>query len=205
MPADHESLPADAALKSCPFCHRDPAENLVLHEGDDFFVMADFAPQAAAHLLIIPRQHLSCYAVMAPSMDEEFSALKRRFGEFVLEAYGELTYWENGVFGQSVPHAHQHVMSVSFDTSLYADEGVAFETPADLRALYNAAPRHYFTVEHAGVSRYLPPDLEIHRRLLRYGRETMGGLRLLTPAQRREAAEPYLETLLARWQRYASA
>jgi hypothetical protein len=138
-------------------------------------------------------------------MDEVFSALMRRFGEFVLEAYGELTYWENGVFGQSVPHAHQHVMSVSFDTSLYADEGVAFETPADLRALYNAAPRHYFTVEHAGVSRYLPPDLEIHRRLLRYGRETMGGLRLLTPAQRREAAEPYLETLLARWQRYASA
>jgi histidine triad (HIT) family protein len=189
--------------KLCPFCNIDPEANVILHDGDDFFAMADFAPQAAAHILIIPRRHLSCFAVMPASMDTEFSALKQRFGEFVLEAYGELTYWENGVFGQSVPHAHLHVMSVSFDTSLYADEGPAFETPADLRALYDAAPGHYFTVEHAGVSRFLPPDLEIHRRLLRYGRETMGGLRLMTPQQRRDAAQPYLDTLMQRWQQYA--
>lgn len=204
MPADHETLTYDAPSKPCPFCSLDPAANLMLHEGTDFFAMADFAPQAAAHVLIIPRRHLACLAVMPASMDEEFSELKRRFGDFVLGAYGELTYWENGVFGQSVPHAHQHVMSVSFDTALYADEGPAFETPADLRALYDAAPGHYFTVEHAGVSRYLPPDLEIHRSLLRYGRETMGGLRLLTPQQRREAAKPYLETLLERWERYSA-
>jgi len=202
MPADHETFTPDS--KPCPFCNLNPDENLILHEGADFFAMADFAPQAAAHVLIIPRQHLSCLAVMPESMDEEFSALKRRFGEFVLEAYSELTYWENGVFGQSVPHAHQHVMSVSFDTALYAGEGSAFETPADLRALYSAAPGHYFTVEHAGVSRYLPPDLEIHRRLLRYGRERMGGLRLMTPQQRRAAAQPYLDTLIERWQEYAA-
>jgi histidine triad (HIT) family protein len=204
MPADPEPLPGTAAAKPCPFCNLDAAANLILHEGDDFFVMADFAPQAEAHILIIPRPHLSCFAVMPASMDQEFSSLKQRFGDFVLKTYGELTYWENGVFGQSVPHAHQHVMSVSFDTALYEDDGVPFETPAGLRALYNAEPGHYFTVEHAGVSRYLPPDVEIHRRLLRYGRETMGRLRLLTPQQRREAAQPYLETLLARWQEYAS-
>jgi diadenosine tetraphosphate (Ap4A) HIT family hydrolase len=204
MPADHETLTPNRPSKPCPFCHLNPDENLILHDGIDFFAMADFAPQAAAHVLIIPRQHLACLAVMPASMDEEFGALKQRFGDFVLEAYGELTYWENGVFGQSVPHAHQHVMSVSFDTTLYADAGPAFETPADLRALYDASPGHYFTVEHAGVSRYLPPDLEIHRSLLRYGRETMGGLRLLTPQQRREAAQPYLDTLLKRWQRYSA-
>jgi histidine triad (HIT) family protein len=204
MGADHEPSTDTAAARPCPFCNLDPAANLILHEGDDLFVMADFAPQAEAHILIIPRRHLSCFAVMPASMDAEFSTLKQRFGDFVLESYGELTYWENGVFGQSVPHAHQHVMSVSFDTALYEDDGAPFETPADLRALYDAAPGNYFTVEHAGVSRYLPPDIEIHRRLLRYGRETMGGLRLLTPQQRREVAKPYLDTLLVRWRQYAS-
>lgn len=204
MPADHQTLTHNPLSKPCAFCSLDPAANLILHEGSDFFAMADFAPQAAAHVLIIPRRHFACLAVMPASMDAEFSELKRRFGDFVLDVYGELTYWENGIFGQSVPHAHQHVMSVSFDTALYADAGPAFGTPAELRALYDAAPRHYFTVEHAGVSRYLPPDLEIHRSLLRYGRETMGGLRLLTPEQRREAAQPYLETLLERWQQYSA-
>jgi diadenosine tetraphosphate (Ap4A) HIT family hydrolase len=200
MPADPESSPA----KPCPFCNLDLSQNLILEDGNNFIAMADFAPQAEAHILIIPKQHLPHLAAMSPEMDAEFSAMKRRFGEFVLDTYGELTYWENGVFGQSVPHAHQHVMSVSFDTDLYADEGAPFETPADLRALYEAAPRHYFTVEHNGVSRYLPPDLDIHRRLLRYGRETMGGLRLLTPAERREVAGPYLEKLKELWEAYSA-
>ena len=200
MPDVNEATTAEP----CPFCTIDPDINLILHQGHEFLAMADYAPQAEAHVLIIPRRHLPHLAAMSPKLDEEFASLKERFGAFVLECYGELTYWENGVFGQSVPHAHQHVMSISFDTNLYADEGLPFATPADLRALYESEPRHYFTVEHAGVSRYLPPDIEIHRRLLKYGRETMGGLRLLTREQRKEAAAPYLETLAARWQAYTA-
>ena len=198
MPADPDAVTSDA----CPFCRVEPSTNVVLHEGDAFYAMADYAPQAEAHVLIIPRRHYPHLAAMPQELDEEFLNLKKRFGDFVLREYGELTYWENGVFGQSVPHAHQHVMSISFDTSLFADDGPAFQTPAELRGLYESDPRHYFTVEHAGVSRYLPPDVEIQRRLLRYGRETMGGLRLLNSSQRREAAAPYLQTLVERWEAY---
>lgn len=185
---------------SCPFCTLDPAANLVLHRGRDFYALADFAPQADAHVLIIPKQHYPHLAAIPAALDEEFLALKERIGRFVLEQYGELTYWENGVFGQSVPHAHLHVMSIGFDPALYEGEGLPFETLADLRGFQVQEPRHYFTVEHAGINRYLPPSVELHRRLLRYGRETMGGLRLLTAEQRRTQAAPYLEMLARRWE-----
>ena len=40
---------------ACPFCNRDLIHNTFLHEGRDFFIIADYAPLAEAHLLLIPR------------------------------------------------------------------------------------------------------------------------------------------------------
>jgi diadenosine tetraphosphate (Ap4A) HIT family hydrolase len=92
----------------CPFCRLESLET-VLYECTDFVVIADFAPVADAHILLIPRGHYPHLAALPNALYAEFESLKARLGDFVRSQYGALTFWENGVFGQSVPHGQQRL------------------------------------------------------------------------------------------------
>lgn len=194
---DQNTPEPDAA---CPFCNRDLIQNTFLYDGRDFFVIADHAPLAEAHLLLIPRLHYSHLAALPPALDQEFEALKARLGDFVLAHYGALTFWENGVFGQSVPHAHLHVLSLSLDLPLLAGEGPEFNGIADLRERQAGSAGPYFTIEHGGEARFLPPDRDLYRRIIQYARQTHGGQWLLSRDERRIHGAALVETLKARWQ-----
>jgi len=193
---DQNTPEPDAA---CPFCNRNLIQDTFLHEGSDFFIIADHAPLAEAHLLLIPRLHYPHLAALPPALDEEFEALKARLGDFVHGHYGALTFWENGVFGQSVPHAHLHALSLSLDPALFADQGPAYNGMADLRARQAANAGPYFTIEHGGEARFLPPDRDLYRRIIMYARQTHGGQWLLSRDDRRTQGAPLIEALKARW------
>ena len=182
----------------CPFCRIDSLDT-VLYEGDGFYVIADFAPVADAHVLLIPRGHYPHIAALPEALHAEFEALKARLGDFVRSQYGALTFWENGVFGQSVPHAHQHVVSMSLDDALYRGHGPVFEGIAGLRERYQAAPTPYFTVEQGGDARFLPPDWDLYLRVIQYARSTHGGQWLLSRDERRVHGLPIIEALRQRW------
>jgi len=160
----------DPESGACAFCDRERTRDTLLFEGRDFYVIADHAPIAEAHLLLIPREHIPHLAALPPHLHDEFESLKALLGDFVASHYGALTYWENGIFGQSVPHAHLHAISVSFDPYLYIDRGRAFNGIAGLQAAYDGG--HYFVIEQQGEARLLPPDWELYLSIVRYARHS---------------------------------
>jgi histidine triad (HIT) family protein len=183
----------------CPFCNRDQTSDYLLHEGRDFYVVADYAPVADAHLLLIPRDHYPHLAALPPALEDEFHALKAHIGDFIREHYGRLTYWENGIFGQSVPHAHLHSLSVEMDTDLISQHGAPVESLSDLRAHYTENDGHYFLVEHAGVGRVMPPDAQLYWSIISDAKVRNGGTWQYTAAERRIHGRAQVEALMQRW------
>jgi diadenosine tetraphosphate (Ap4A) HIT family hydrolase len=192
-------------LGDCTFCDRDATRETLLYEGRDLYVIADFAPVAAAHLLLIPKQHYPHLASLPPEMDAEFHELKASLGDFVRDNYGRLTYWENGVFGQSVPHAHLHSISLELDTTLFDQHGVACDRLQSLRSHVDATNDHYFMIEHAGVARVMPPDPELYGRIIRHAKERNGGIWRYSPPERRMHGKPIVQALIQRWREHLHA
>jgi diadenosine tetraphosphate (Ap4A) HIT family hydrolase len=197
MPDQNAPEPDNA----CPFCNRPLTQNTFLHEGRDFFIIADHAPLAEAHLLLIPRHHFPHLAALPPDLDAEFEELKAMVGDFVKRNYGSLTYWENGVFGQSVPHAHLHALSLSLDPALYVDEGPSFDALTGLRERFAENPSPYFVIEHDREARLLPPDRDLYRRIIQYASQNHGGQWLLTRDDRRTQGQVLVQALKTKWER----
>ena len=99
----------------------------MLFETRSLYVMPDKFPVRPGHVLIIAKQHLTCYAA-APDVLAELEEAKARVERFLREVYpveretgsatgggdtalGEPAIYamEHGVYGQTVFHAHLHV------------------------------------------------------------------------------------------------
>src|SRR4051794_21679646 len=128
-----ESLPEPPG--PCPFCNL-PPENFLLQETPSFYVIADHAPITPGHVLLIPRLHVPCLAELPESYDTEFATLKAQMGRFVADTYGAVTFWENGRFGQSVPHAHLHAFAWAPDPARLANAGSPVDGLPSLRKRY---------------------------------------------------------------------
>jgi diadenosine tetraphosphate (Ap4A) HIT family hydrolase len=183
----------------CPFCNRALVQNTHLHEGRDFYVIADHAPIAEAHLLLIPRVHLPYLASLPSALDEEFESLKAMLGSFVEKNYGAVSFWENGGFGQTVPHAHLHAFSVPVDPAIYRAEGAWFTGIAGLRERHLERPGQYFMVEHAQEAQILPPDWDVYMRIVDHARANSAGHFLRSREERRARGVPLIEVLKRRW------
>jgi diadenosine tetraphosphate (Ap4A) HIT family hydrolase len=187
----------------CAFCDPEATRAYRLHEGRDFYVIADHAPVAEAHLLLIPRQHYPHLAALPPELDAEFHALKSHLGDYVRSHYGRLTYWENGVFGQSVPHAHLHTIAIEMDTTLFEHQGEAIGDLPSMRSQWRQRGGHYFMVEHEGIGRLMPPDPDLYVRIIRHARERNGGMWRYAAPERKLHAQPVVEAMIARWRKSA--
>lgn len=185
---------------ACAFCNREATRDTLLYEGRDFYVIADHAPIAEAHLLLIPRDHYPHLAALPSHLHDEFEALKALLGDFVLRGYGSLTYWENGVFGQSVPHAHLHAISVNFDPQVYSAHGHAFSGLAGLQERHAATDGgHYFFIEQGGQAHFLPPDWELYLSIVRFARNSRPINWRFDRDERRLRGGPIVEAMKQRW------
>jgi 8-oxo-dGTP diphosphatase len=136
------ALPQSQVPEGCPFCRESALAPGVLFETAQFVVVCDRAPLAPGHLLIIPRLHLACYGALPRALDAEFDALKVRLAGFLGEAYGEPLFFEHGLVGQTVPHAHLHaVPGVAADAFLdrlrNGSSAGTPKSPASLRRWYD--------------------------------------------------------------------
>jgi diadenosine tetraphosphate (Ap4A) HIT family hydrolase len=185
---------------ACPFCNREVTRNVLLYEGRDFYIIADYAPIAEAHLLLIPRGHFPHLAALPPALHEEFESLKAWLGGFVRESYGSLTFWENGVFGQSVPHAHLHAISVNFDSQVYAPHGHGFSGIGGLQERHSVSGgSHYFTIEQRGQAHFLPPDWDLYLSIVRFARNSRPINWRFDREERRLRGRPIIDALMERW------
>lgn len=152
--------PGRRRLNDCVFCSR-AAQPAPLFEIGSVYAVPDKFPLTPGHTLVIAREHLACFGAGTEEVWrdlEESAAIARRF---LSETYGRpLFVWENGVSGQSVFHAHLHLIP------LPAAMGMRFSLPNDpalvpvsswetVRSQY-LRDSHYRYLELAGQRYVLP-------------------------------------------------
>ncbi|GCE24673.1 hypothetical protein KDA_01570 [Dictyobacter alpinus] len=96
----------------CPFCQVNAIAQLVMKQTPNFRLVADHAPLIEGHLLIIPKQHYTCYGDVPAALDDELFEIKQEVERFFKLTYVNPVYWEHGIFHQTVFHAHLHCFPI---------------------------------------------------------------------------------------------
>jgi len=96
----------------CPHC--DPASSFalskVLEETKNFYIVCDVHPLIEGHILIIPKKHISCIGEFPEKLFQQFVRLSDKVTKFLLDNYGQVSSFEHGKIGQTVFHAHMHLL-----------------------------------------------------------------------------------------------
>ncbi|KAJ2778249.1 hypothetical protein GGI15_004235 [Coemansia interrupta] len=124
--------------KYCVFCH--PLElDRIVYQDPDLLVFHDIKPDAALHLLVIPREHLGTIKELSP--DDHLPLIRR------MHALGQRLMEENGFAGDnarfgfhrppfnSVHHLHMHCLGLPFKPKraerMFPKDGSAWFMPAE--------------------------------------------------------------------------
>lgn len=99
----------------CVFCHR-RGQPEILFASERLYAVPDKFPLLPGHVLVITRRHARCLAELDPEGEQELEDAARRVRAFLEHAYeAPVLSWENGVAGQTVFHAHLHLIPVAAD------------------------------------------------------------------------------------------
>ena len=130
--------------EDCDFCHPDQGtfKDSILGETENFLIAADAHPLTEGHILIVPKEHLPCVGTFSEELVDEFSEVLETVSGFMTRAYGKFAWFEHGVLGQTVFHAHVHVLPFEGGIKEIVPEGddmISFlEDAAELSWLYEA-------------------------------------------------------------------
>lgn len=110
-----------------PNCsHCNPASQALSHPlliTDNFYVACDVHPLTEGHILIIPKDHISCVGAFSKELFNEFSELYIKFSDFVKNTYGSVSSFEHGITGQTVFHSHIHLLPYAGSPESIIPEG----------------------------------------------------------------------------------
>jgi diadenosine tetraphosphate (Ap4A) HIT family hydrolase len=191
----------------CAFCQRSSI-HYVLKETLHFLLAADHAPLVEGHLLVIPKDHYTCYGDVPAVLDEELFALKREVQQFFSQAYAPPVFWEHGVFKQTVFHAHLHCFP--WGRTGYRLEQALHEsvvtTQEDIRRWYRERG-HYFYMEDADVALLFEPEMSRYLSVVKdvfiRGMSLRGGkAEWRSPQQRYEERLPLIQAITHHWEIY---
>ncbi len=97
--------------RGCLHCNpADPSLEHRLLETKSFRIVADVHPLTEGHVLIIPKSHLSCAGEFSSNIFNEYESLYKQFSLFLRDTYGKISTFEHGKIGQTVFHAHVHLL-----------------------------------------------------------------------------------------------
>lgn len=103
-----------AFLDGCVFCADTPEKEAKLTESvvesDNFRVFPTLGQIVEGYLLIVPKEHYACIGAMPEPILEELIELKQEVDKRVTKAYQKPIYFEHGGIGQTIFHAHMHVI-----------------------------------------------------------------------------------------------
>jgi diadenosine tetraphosphate (Ap4A) HIT family hydrolase len=200
------SLEIETLDPNCAFCQRSAFANQILKETPAFRIIADHAPLVPGHLLIVPRNHYTCYGDVPASMDDELLALKQEVQHFFLRYYEPTVFWEHGVFHQTVFHAHLH--GFPFGETHYDPaknlQALTISTQEDIRTWYNSHGQ-YFYLEDIHNAFLFAPQQETYQYIIRNvlwpaalarNKQTAA----LPAALRQKLSGPFIRDLQAKWQ-----
>ncbi|HEX4206941.1 MAG TPA: HIT domain-containing protein [Ktedonobacteraceae bacterium] len=205
---DNAASSAAREQMPCPFCQDDILAQYLLKETAHFRLITDHAPLIEGHVLIIPKEHYTCYGDVPGTLDAEFLALKDEVRTFFAEYYDVPVYWEHGIFHQTVFHAHLHCfpfgdIHYDLDTALHAE---IIHTQTDLRR-WHAAHGHYFFLEDSTHAMLFPPDAEryqfiIQKVLWANAAPHFKNTGWRSPQQRYEVGKPLVQATIAKWRTF---
>ncbi len=149
-----DAFSEDEIKKNCPHC--DPnsfALRFPLKNTDNFWVVLDVHPLIKGHILIIPKQHLSCIGEYPENIYQEFLLLFNTFYFFVKQTYGSVSTFEHGKIGQTVFHSHIHILPFNGQPTQIVPEGERYLTPFDdfkmLKSAYIKDGKYlYFSIDN---------------------------------------------------------
>lgn len=132
----------------CPFCDTGHiAYRYLFEETPEFYIASDYNPLVEGHLLIIPKEHAACTGAFSDELFAAFQPVYEKARRFVRETYGSEASFEHGVIGQSVSHAHMHVLPFAGSPDAIVPEGGSRrEAVAGIEALRGRRDYLYFSI-----------------------------------------------------------
>lgn len=136
----------------CPHCNQQSfALEHPLIVTKNFYVVCDVHPLIEGHILIIPKWHISCVGEFSDELFVEFKELYERFTSFIRATYGKVSTFEHGKIGQTVYHAHVHVLPFAGNPETIVPERKSrlkeINNLEDIRSEYRRAGRYlYFSI-----------------------------------------------------------
>ncbi len=96
----------------CIFCEmdHDSVREDILFQSEHFYVKSCLASVALGHVLVIPKEHYACYGALPQELEKEYLQVKEKTIGRIREKLFEPFLLEHGVWGQSVAHAHTHII-----------------------------------------------------------------------------------------------
>lgn len=144
-----EDLSEAAIRANCPHCSVDSqAFTYLIDETANFRITCDAHLLETGHILVIPKEHLSCVGEYSLALLEEFKALYAKVSAFVRSQYGSVATFEHGIFGQTVFHSHIHFLPFTGNLTDIVPEGETACTPfhdlSELQRLYQDGGGYLF-------------------------------------------------------------
>jgi diadenosine tetraphosphate (Ap4A) HIT family hydrolase len=186
-----------------------------LATSEHFYLLADNAPLVEGHALIIPRDHYACFGALPAAWDDEVLDLKARVERFEIERYRPAIFFEHGVFGQTVYHAHLHAVplgpsGLDMPALAASAEGRVVTGLADVRDWWETRGQYFYLESpldqsEATEAAIFPPREGPYVRVLTMLRERS---HIYNPWQpqfvRRMTGEDKVRALAAQWADFAA-
>ncbi len=104
-------------VESCPFCDRTMFTERIVAETDTFFVIATLGQITdGGYVLIFPKRHAKCSTVFSDEEMLDLTLLILDCEKKIFSEYGVFpVLFEHGIVGQTVPHAHIHLVPTTID------------------------------------------------------------------------------------------
>lgn len=97
----------------CVFCDRSKFEEQLVGETGDFWIIATFGQISdGGYVLLMPKSHIPCIGAMEDTGAIATGLMEEKIRHALLLEYGSVrtTVFEHGIVGQTVPHAHIHLV-----------------------------------------------------------------------------------------------
>jgi histidine triad (HIT) family protein len=198
--------PKGDAGGGCVFCHPEfQPEALVA--GGLVRLVPDLYPLAQGHLLVISREHLPCYGAADDETLAELDDLSGLARRFIQETYGiDPLLWENGVSGQSVYHAHLHLIPLQLegfvDALAAADESVEIDGWDAVRERYRQEGQYHYASLHD--RRWLLEGNSVTNWEVRRLLAIAAGLRLVDGQWTRATTSDDVAVVATRWREWSA-
>ena len=102
----------------CVFCDRSQFEERLCGETNDFWIIATLGQITdGGYVLLVPKRHVECVGAMTSKEIKLLEKLLIKISDALLKEYSfsSPTLFEHGIVGQTIKHAHLHVVPVNLD------------------------------------------------------------------------------------------